>query len=60
MEWLGAGFVLTIGGVRLRVRVALEDTPCACLPAPMPAAPTPEPELREHSRPAHERVHRPR
>ncbi len=27
MEWIGTGFVLTIGGVRLRVRIALEDTP---------------------------------
>jgi hypothetical protein len=27
MEWLGTGFVLTVGGVRLRVRIALEDTP---------------------------------
>jgi hypothetical protein len=30
MEWLGTGFVLTIGGVRLRVRLALEDVPCEC------------------------------
>lgn len=27
MEWIGTGFVLTIGGMRLRVRIALEDTP---------------------------------
>ncbi len=27
MEWIGTGFVLTIGGLRLRVRIALEDTP---------------------------------
>ena len=27
MEWIGTGFVLTIGGVRLRLRIALEDTP---------------------------------
>jgi hypothetical protein len=27
MEWLGTGFVLTIGGMRLRVRIALEDAP---------------------------------
>jgi hypothetical protein len=27
MEWLGTNFVLTLGGVRLRVRIALEDTP---------------------------------
>jgi hypothetical protein len=30
MEWIGTGFVLTIGGVRLRVRIALEDTPHDC------------------------------
>jgi hypothetical protein len=30
MEWLGTGFVLTIGSVRLRVRIALEETPGAC------------------------------
>jgi hypothetical protein len=28
MEYLGTGFVLTIGGMRLRVRIALEETPC--------------------------------
>jgi hypothetical protein len=27
MEYLGTGFVLTIAGVRLRVRIALEETP---------------------------------
>jgi hypothetical protein len=30
MEWLGTGFVLTIGSMRLRVRIALEETPGAC------------------------------
>jgi hypothetical protein len=30
MEWIGTGFVLTIGTVRLRVRVALEDAPHEC------------------------------
>jgi hypothetical protein len=30
MEWLGTGFVLTIGGMRLRVRIALEETPHEC------------------------------
>jgi hypothetical protein len=32
MEWFGTGFVLTIGGLRLRLRlrIALEDVPCAC------------------------------
>jgi len=29
MEWIGTGFTLTIGGVRLRIRIALEDTPPA-------------------------------
>jgi len=27
MEYIGTGFVLTIAGMRLRVRIALEDTP---------------------------------
>jgi hypothetical protein len=27
MEWIGTGFVLTMGAVRLRVRIALEDVP---------------------------------
>jgi hypothetical protein len=27
MEWLGTGFVLNIGAMRLRVRIALEDIP---------------------------------
>jgi hypothetical protein len=57
MEWLGTGFVLTVGGVRLRVRIALEDTPCEP-PAPL-AAPAPAPHLHEHSR-GSSRVHRPR
>jgi hypothetical protein len=30
MEWLGTGFVLTIGSMRLRVRIALEEAPTAC------------------------------
>jgi hypothetical protein len=32
MEWLGTGFVVTIGSMRLRVRIALEEAPgnCAC------------------------------
>jgi hypothetical protein len=30
MEWLGTGFVLTVGTIRLRVRVALEDVPHGC------------------------------
>jgi hypothetical protein len=31
MEWIGTGFVLTLGSVRLRVRIALEETPCECV-----------------------------
>jgi hypothetical protein len=38
MEWLGTGFVLTVGTVRLRVRIALEDVPHEC-PAHGKAAP---------------------
>lgn len=30
MEWIGTGFVLTIGTVRLRLRIALEDVPHEC------------------------------
>jgi hypothetical protein len=30
MEWIGTGFVLTIGSLRLRVRIALEETPHEC------------------------------
>jgi hypothetical protein len=30
MEWLGTGFVLTVGTIRLRVRIALEDAPQEC------------------------------
>lgn len=30
MEWIGTGFVLTLGTIRLRVRVALEDVPHEC------------------------------
>lgn len=29
MEWIGTGFVLTMGTVRLRVRIAIEDVPRA-------------------------------
>lgn len=49
MEWLGSGFVLTIGGVRLRVRVALEDAPCEC--AAHGKAPAAAREEREHELP---------
>jgi hypothetical protein len=30
VEWLGTGFVLTVGTIRLRVRIALEDAPHEC------------------------------
>ena len=56
MEWLGGGFVLTIGGVRLRVRVALEDTPCENDPRPASRVA----EQRDDPRPAPHRVHHPR
>ncbi len=50
MEWLGGGFVLTIGGIRLRVRVALEEVPCEC--AAHGKAPATAREEREYERPA--------
>lgn len=46
MEWFGTGFVLTIGGLRLRLRIALEDVPCACHGKAVAAAR----EDREHDR----------
>lgn len=57
MEWIGTGFVLTIGGLRLRVRIALEETPCECV-AHGKASPAAR-EEREHDRPARRtyRVH---
>jgi hypothetical protein len=39
MEWLGTGFSITIGGLRLRVRIALEDAPEPARWAPPPANP---------------------
>jgi hypothetical protein len=56
MEWLGGGFVLTVGGVRLRVRIALEDAPCDDAQRPAPRAVEP----RDDPRPAPHRVHHPR
>lgn len=57
MEWLGTGFVLTVGSVRLRVRIALEEAPptCAC----HGRAPDLAREERDHERPARRtyRVH---
>jgi hypothetical protein len=57
MEWIGTGFVLTIGGVRLRLRIALEDVPCEC--ASHSKAPAVAREDGEHDRPARRtyRVH---
>jgi hypothetical protein len=49
MEWIGTGFVLTIGTVRLRVRVALEDVPHEC--TRRGKAPPAARELREGERP---------
>jgi hypothetical protein len=49
MEWLGTGFVLTIGSMRLRVRIALEETPHEC--AAHGKAPAFAREEREHDRP---------
>ena len=46
MEWIGTGFVLTIGGMRLRVRIALEEAPCEC--ASHSKAPAFVREEREH------------
>jgi hypothetical protein len=57
MEWLGTGFVLTVGGIRLRVRIALEDTPHECVS--YEKAPASAREERDHDRPARRtyRVH---
>jgi hypothetical protein len=41
MEYLGTGFVLTIAGMRLRVRIALEDTPEPARNGPSPAVDEP-------------------
>ena len=48
MEWLGTGFVLTIGSMRLRI--ALEEAPAAC--AWHGKAPEFAREEREHDRAA--------
>jgi hypothetical protein len=50
MEWIGTGFVLTIGSVRLRVRIALEETPHEC--AVHGKAPHSAREERDDDRPA--------
>lgn len=57
MEWIGTGFVLTLGGIRLRVRIALEETPCECVSHGK--APAAAREDREHDRSARRtyRVH---
>jgi hypothetical protein len=49
MEWIGTGFVLTIGTVRLNVRIALEDAPHEC--ARHGKAPQAAREEREGERP---------
>ena len=50
MEFLGTGFVLTIGSVRLRVRIALEEAPHQC--AAHGKAPHLAREERDDDRPA--------
>ena len=32
MEWIGTRFALTLGGIRLRVNIALEDVHEECAP----------------------------
>jgi len=32
MEWIGTRFALTLGGIRLRVHIALEDVHEECVP----------------------------
>jgi hypothetical protein len=46
MEWLGTKFALTLGGIRLRVHVALEDVPFEH--ARTGKAPVSAREVREH------------
>jgi hypothetical protein len=50
MEWIGTGFVLTVGSVRLRLRIALEETPHEC--ASHGKAPASAREERGYDRPA--------
>jgi hypothetical protein len=50
MEWLGTGFVLNIGAMRLRVRIALEDIPHECVRHGK--APTASREEREYDGPS--------
>lgn len=50
MEWLGTNFALTLGGVRLRVRIALEDAPLRDADAREMAADAAR-EERQHERP---------
>ena len=57
MEWIGTGFVLTLGGIRLRVRVALEDTPRDASPYGVDRQPG---EDAPAARAARHRVHAPR
>jgi len=46
MEWIGTRFALTLGGIRLRVQIALEDAPGECVPRVK--APSLAREEREH------------
>jgi hypothetical protein len=46
MEWIGTKFALTLGGIRLRVHVALEDVPFEN--ARIGKAPSSAREQREH------------
>jgi hypothetical protein len=46
MEWIGTRFALTLGGIRLRVHIALEDVHDECVPRGK--APSFAREEREH------------
>jgi hypothetical protein len=46
MEWIGTKFALTLGGIRLRVNIALEDVPPEG--ASVGKAPSSAREHREH------------
>ncbi len=46
MEWIGTKFALTLGGIRLRVSIALEDVPDESASAGK--APSAAREQREH------------
>jgi hypothetical protein len=46
MQWIGTRFALTLGGIRLRVHIALEDAVDECVPRGK--APSSAREEREH------------